>query len=133
MSSISQSSRPGRTGAKPTPQLPATTVVTPWPLDGSSRLSQLHLTVVVGVDVDESRRDDAAGGVDGFPRLALQPGVGRRPPHHLDDPAILDPDVGEVTRHTGAVDHRATDKLQVEHVATSYRGLAPSALCRADA
>ena len=38
---ISQSSLPGRTGAKPTPQLPATTVVTPWPLDGSSRLSQL--------------------------------------------------------------------------------------------
>ena len=31
----------GRTGAKPTPQLPVTTVVTPCPLDGSSRLSQL--------------------------------------------------------------------------------------------
>ena len=27
---------PGRTGAKPTPQLPMTTVVTPWLADGSS-------------------------------------------------------------------------------------------------
>ncbi len=31
----------GRTGAKPTPQLPITTVVTPWPPEGSSRSSQV--------------------------------------------------------------------------------------------
>ncbi|SHU83499.1 Uncharacterised protein [Mycobacteroides abscessus subsp. abscessus] len=41
MRAINHSSWPGRTGAKPTPQLPATTVVTPWLLDGSSTLSQL--------------------------------------------------------------------------------------------
>ncbi|CNK44319.1 Uncharacterised protein [Mycobacterium tuberculosis] len=41
INSINHSSVPGRTGAKPTPQLPVTTVVTPWPLDGSSKLSQL--------------------------------------------------------------------------------------------
>ena len=33
---ISHFSSPGRTGANPTPQLPATTVVTPCPDDGSS-------------------------------------------------------------------------------------------------
>ena len=38
---ISHSSSPGRTGAKPTPQLPATTVVTPWPDDGSSSASHV--------------------------------------------------------------------------------------------
>src|SRR5262249_40074897 len=52
-----------------------------------------HLAVVVGVDVDESRRDDSAGGVDGFRGLPLQPGARGRAAHHLDDPAILHPDV----------------------------------------
>ena len=32
---------PGRTGANPTPQLPVTTVVTPWPEDGWRRSSQV--------------------------------------------------------------------------------------------
>ena len=41
MSSISQPSLPGRTGAKPTPQFPVTTVVTPWGVDGSSTVSQV--------------------------------------------------------------------------------------------
>ena len=35
MRPISHFSEPGRTGANPTPQLPATMVVTPWPDDGS--------------------------------------------------------------------------------------------------
>ena len=38
---MSQASWPGRTGAKPTPQLPVTSVVTPWPVDGSSTSSQV--------------------------------------------------------------------------------------------
>ena len=41
ISSMSHCSRPGCTGAKPTPQFPLTTVVTPCMLDGSSRPSQL--------------------------------------------------------------------------------------------
>ena len=41
MSWISQSSWPGRTGAKPTPQLPITTVVTPCQHDGVSSGSQV--------------------------------------------------------------------------------------------
>ncbi len=39
---MSQSSAPGRTGAKPTPQLPVTTVVTPWSAEGESTSS--HVT-----------------------------------------------------------------------------------------
>ena len=42
MSWMSQSSWPGRTGAKPTPQLPMTTVVTPCQHDGDS--SGSHVT-----------------------------------------------------------------------------------------
>ena len=38
---MSHSSLPGRTGAKPTPQLPVTTVVTPCEADGSSWESQV--------------------------------------------------------------------------------------------
>lgn len=41
ISSMSHCSRPGRTGAKPTPQLPLTTVVTPCRLDGANVSSQL--------------------------------------------------------------------------------------------
>ena len=41
ISSIRKSSLPGRTGAKPTPQLPITTVVTPCQLDGASIGSQV--------------------------------------------------------------------------------------------
>ncbi len=38
---MSHSSRPGRTGAKPTPQFPVTTVVTPCGVDGSRTSSQV--------------------------------------------------------------------------------------------
>ena len=41
ISLISSSSRPGRTGAKPTPQLPITTVVTPWWMLGEKVSSQV--------------------------------------------------------------------------------------------
>ena len=40
MTSIRKSSEPGRTGAKPTPQLPMTAVVTPWCADGAISASQ---------------------------------------------------------------------------------------------
>ena len=41
ISSMRKPSAPGRTGAKPTPQLPITTVVTPCQLDGVSSGSQV--------------------------------------------------------------------------------------------
>ena len=41
ISCTSQASSPARTGAKPTPQLPPTTVVTPCQLDGVSQGSQV--------------------------------------------------------------------------------------------
>ena len=78
-----------------------------------------HLAVVVRMDVDESRRDEEAGGIDGFRCLARQSRVGGRAAHHLDDPAVFDPDVGEVTRHAGAVNDGAPEQLQIEHPATS--------------
>src|SRR6185437_8149934 len=78
-----------------------------------------NLAVVVGVDVDEPRRDDAAGGIDGFRRLPLQSGFVGRAPHDLDDPAVPHADVGSVTGHTRAVNDGATDNLQIEHAATS--------------
>ena len=64
---------PGRTGAKPTPQLPVTTVVTPWQAEGSSSVVPGGLAVVVGVDVDEAGRDDEARGVDGLGGVARRP------------------------------------------------------------
>ena len=61
---MSRSWSPGRHGAKPTPQLPITTVVTPCHDDGSEPLVPGGLAVVVGVDVDEAGRDERAVGVD---------------------------------------------------------------------
>ena len=61
---ISVSRSCGRQGAKPTPQLPISTVVTPWPDDGAEALVPGRLAVIVRVDVDEARRDDEALGVD---------------------------------------------------------------------
>ena len=56
--------RPGRTGAKPTPQLPMTTVVTPCQHDGREERVPGHLAVVVRVHVDEAGRDEQPVGVD---------------------------------------------------------------------
>ena len=71
MTLISVSRSCGRQGAKPTPQLPISTVVTPWPDDGREAVVPGHLAVIVGVDVDEARRDRQALGVD-----LLAPGAG---------------------------------------------------------
>ena len=64
---ISHCSLPGRTGAKPTPQLPITTVVTPCQHDGLSSGIPRHLAVVVGVHVDETGGHDQSIGVDDLP------------------------------------------------------------------
>ena len=71
MSSTSSFSVPGRTGAKPTPQLPITTVVTPCQHDGRDLLVPAHLAVEVGVDVDEAGREQGAVGVDRAAGLAV--------------------------------------------------------------
>ena len=73
---MSHSCRSGRTGAKPTPQLPITTVVTPCQHDGVEQRVPGDLAVVVRVDVDEARRDEQAGGVDLARALAVD---ARRP------------------------------------------------------
>jgi len=64
MSSTNVSRSSARTGAKPTPQFPLTTVVTPWPDERLQPLVPRGLTVVVGMDVDEARCDEGTIGVD---------------------------------------------------------------------
>ena len=51
-------------GASEMPQLPATTVVTPWLTLGAMSRRREHQAVVVGVRVDEAGRDDRARGID---------------------------------------------------------------------
>jgi len=70
ISAIRKSWSPGRTGAKPTPQLPITIVVTPCQHDGESSESQVALPVVVGVDVDDPGQHEFAARVDRLARCA---------------------------------------------------------------
>ena len=60
------------------PQLPVTTVVTPWLILASISGALEQRAVVVGVDVDEARRDRAAGNIDAL--LPRGRAAGRRPP-----------------------------------------------------
>ena len=66
------------------------------------------LGVVMGVQIDEARRDDQAVGVDDFL------GEARRASADLRDLAVLDPDVAPVARHAGAVDDGAAFDLNVD-------------------
>ena len=103
---ISRSWSAGRTGAKPTPQLPATTVVTPCQADGMQARVPGGLAVVVHVDVDEAGRDEQAVGVE-----LLGGGAVHLP--HLGDDAVGDGDVGGAGGGAGAVEHRPTSDDQV--------------------
>ena len=67
----------------------------------------VQLRIVVRMDVDESRRDDAPVGVDGA-RCAL------RHPADADDAAVAHGDVGAVGRHARAVDDPAAAYDEVE-------------------
>jgi len=78
------------------PQLPATTVVTPWKHDGVSA-GPRNLRVVVGVDVDEPGRDDAVAGVEHVVALEVRTDLG--------DAAPEIPDVSAHARRAGAVVH----------------------------
>jgi hypothetical protein len=104
---ISVSRSCGRQGAKPTPQLPISTVVTPWPDDGLELIVPGRLAVIVGVDVDEARRHDEAPGVD---LLAA------RARHATDGgyAAFLDRDVALAWLAAGAVDDGAVADDEVE-------------------
>ena len=62
----------GRQGAKPTPQLPISAVVTPFQEDGVMLAAPGRLRVVMRVNVDEARRDQLAARVD-----LLRAGLGR--------------------------------------------------------
>ena len=90
----------GRVGAIEKPQLPATTVVTPWKHDGVSAGVPEHLRVVVGVDVDEPGRDHVVR-----PRRARAHRRGRRRSRLIA--TVGDRDVGTHAGRTGAVDDRA--------------------------
>src|SRR5262249_37132217 len=65
-----------------------------------------HLRVVVRVDVDEARRDDLPGRVNGLAR-------GSRWRADRDQAAVPDPEVAAESRRAGAVDERASDDPQV--------------------
>ena len=108
MSSMRKPSLPGRTGAKPTPQLPITTVVTPCQLDGVMLRVPDDLAVVVRVDVDPARGDDEPVGVD-------LPGAASADAADLGDHAAVDGDVGGDRRRPRAVDDRAPSDDELVH------------------
>jgi len=65
-----------------------------------------HDLVIVGVDVDESRRDDPAAGIDHDGAACRQVGTDR------DDALALDAHVGSEARCAGAVDDGAAAQQQ---------------------
>ena len=71
-----------------------------------------RLTIVMRVDVHETRRDDQPGSVQGFPRLALDVRADR------DDQAVRHRDVAPKRRGSRPVDDRPTGNLQIEHGAS---------------
>ena len=67
-----------------------------------------HLGVVVGVHIDETRRDHLAGCVD--------PPAGRLvEAAHRHDPTLADPDIGPTAGRARAVYDLASDDRQIEH------------------
>ena len=74
-----------------------------------------RLRVVVGVDIDETGRDDLAGGVD-FQRAGAQVGTHRR------DRMTIDSDVANEGRTARAIDDGAAPDHYVEHVVRPKAG-----------
>jgi len=107
MVSIARSHCSGRTGAKPKPQLPIATEVTPCHPESSSG-DPKNLRVVVSVQVDESRCDNQAGSVD----LARTVAGVELP--ELGNPAILDSDVATIAGCAGPVDDHTVLNDRVE-------------------
>ena len=90
--SIERSRKSGLHGAKPKPQLPSTTEVTPCQLEMVQYGIPADLGVVVGVQIDEARGHDEPVGVDHPVRRALGAAT------DLGDPAVLDPEVAAEPR-----------------------------------
>ncbi len=68
-----------------------------------------RLAVIVGVDVDEARRDDLAARVDFLaPRCQILA--------HRNDAVAVDRDVGDERRAARAIDDRAAANHQIMHV-----------------
>ena len=76
-----------------------------------------NLRVVMSVQIDEAGRDDQAVGVDGLFREAGGAAA------DLRDLAVLDPDVGAVTRHAGSVNNGSTFDVKIE---IGHRKIPPS-------
>jgi hypothetical protein len=95
--SIDRSRKSGLTGTKPKPQLPSTTDVG----------IPSNLRIVVRVQIDEAGRDDHTAGVDGSLRETGSAAS------HLRDLAVLDPNVGAVSRHAGAINNGSTFDMKI--------------------
>ena len=108
ISSMSFCRSAGLQGAKPTPQLPMTTVVTPWSDEGAISESQTAWASIVGMDVYEARRDEFA--------LSFNLAGGGAFKFRTDsgDHAVLDGYVGVVGLRAGAIHDRAIADNQVK-------------------
>jgi hypothetical protein len=75
----------------------------------------------MGVDIDEARHDEAAGGVD-FLRAAPVDGADR------DDAVAGDCDIGDEARRAAAVDDASItdDEIKISHVSTLLASELPS-------
>ena len=80
-----------------------------------------RLAVIVGVDVDETRRDHQARRIDLAPALAELGADG-------GDPAVLHGDIGHAARRAGAVENGSVSDDEVKHGPRIGRGL-PAGLC----
>jgi hypothetical protein len=69
----------------------------------------------VGVDVDESGRNDLSGRVDGVGGLAFQWRATRPAATNLDDSPVFDGDVGLESVCTSSVDDGSASDFQIEH------------------
>ncbi len=98
----------GFTGAKPKPQLPSTTDVTPCQPEIVQYGIPMDLRVVVGVQIDEARRDDQPGRVDLARALACGDAA------DLRDATAANADVRTNARETRSVDYGPTTDHGVE-------------------
>ena len=82
---------------------------------GLQQLIPADLAVVVGVDVDETGRDDLSGRVDRLGGLAFQRRATRPAATNLDDVAVLDGDVGVESVRARSVHDGSARDFEVEH------------------
>ena len=115
ISSARYSRSSGLHGAKVTPQLPITTLVTPWKQLLLADRVPRQLGVEVGVDVDEAGGDERpSASISRRPRPAESVLDG-------DDAVADDADIGPPCGRAGAVDHRASSDDDVVLVVALVR------------